>query len=153
MSTHTKKKYFVEGPISGAFMADMVEKHQSKTDVGAHALFLGQVRADEYEGKKVVAIEYSAFEEMADEVIAAIREEAFEQFTLRCLHIHHSLGRVNTGENSLLVMVSSAHRGPVYPSLEWIVEQVKLRVPVWKKEILDDGSHRWVDGDPQSAKI
>ena len=144
----TKAKYLIEGPVTPQRVADMVAKHQPKTDCGAHTIFLGQVRADEEGGKKVVAIDYSAYEEMADKAIAAIREEAFAKWQLRCLHIYHSLGEVKVGECSLMVMVSSAHRQPSFPSLEYIVEEVKKRVPVWKKEIFEDGSHRWIDGEP-----
>ena len=104
---------------------------------------MGQVRADEIDGKTVAAIEYSAYDGMAEKMIAEIREEAFTKFELRCLHIYHSVGTVKVGEMSLLVMVSSAHRKPVFPSLEWIVEQVKERVPVWKKEVFEDESERW----------
>lgn len=143
-----KKSSLVQGPITTEKMADLVAKHQPKTDVGAHSLFLGQVRADEVDGKEVVAITYSAYEEMADKVIAEIREEAFDKFNLRCLHIYHSLGRVEVGELSLMVMVSSAHSKPVFPSLEWLVEQVKTRVPIWKQEHFHDGSHRWIGDAP-----
>lgn len=151
METKAKKKNLIDGPITTEKMADLVAKHQVKTDIGAHSLFMGQVRADSDGDKQVVAIDYSAYEEMAEKVIAEIREEAFEKFTLRCLHIYHSIGEVKVGEMSLLVMVSSAHRKPVFPSLEWIVEQVKHRVPIWKKEIFDDGSHRWI-GDAAPEK-
>ena len=102
----------------------------------------------EVDGKQVTGITYSAYAEMADKVISEIREEAFEKFTLRCLHVYHSIGMVPVGEMSLLVMVSSAHRGPVFPSLEWIVEQCKHRLPIWKQEHFDDGSHRWIGDAP-----
>lgn len=146
METKAKKKKtsLIKGPITAEKMADLVQKHQVKTDIGAHSLFMGQVRADDAGGNKVVSITYSAYAEMADKVIAEIREQAFEKFDLRCLHIYHSIGEVKVGEMSLLVMVSSAHRKPVFPSLEWIVEEMKHRVPIWKKENLEDGSHRWI---------
>lgn len=148
-NTKPKKKNLIDGPITAERMAILVAKHQPKTDIGAHSLFAGQVRADETDGKKVVSITYSAYEEMAEKAILDIREEAFEKFDLRCLHIYHSIGEVKTGEMSLLVMVSSAHRKPVFPSLEWIVEACKQRLPIWKKENLDDGSHRWIGDQPK----
>jgi molybdopterin synthase catalytic subunit len=144
-----KKKNLIQGPISAAKMADLVQKHQVKTDIGAHSLFMGQVRADHDGDKEVVSITYSAYEEMAEQVILDIREDAFRKFdNLRCLHIYHSIGEVKVGEMSLLVMVSSAHRKPVFPSLEWIVEECKHRLPIWKKENFSDGSHRWVGEKP-----
>lgn len=139
------KKHLYAGPIPPEKAGDMTAKHQVKTDIGAHTFFLGQVRADEEDGKTVSAIEYSAYEEMAEKALHAIKEEAFEKFDLRCAHIYHSIGKVKAGEISLLVMVSSAHRKPTFASLEWIVEQIKERVPIWKKEFFDDGSHRWID--------
>ena len=60
------KNVFIKGAISSEFIANSIAKHQSKTDIGAHNIFLGQVRADEINGKAVVAIEYSAYEEMAN---------------------------------------------------------------------------------------
>ena len=57
-----------------------------------------------------------------------------------------------TGEISMLVMVSSGHRAPVYPALQWLVDQIKARVPIWKKELFEDGSHRWVDGDGSTGR-
>jgi molybdopterin synthase catalytic subunit len=146
METTEKKqrKNLIDGPITAAKMADLVQKHQHKTDIGAHSLFMGQVRADETDGRKVVSITYSAYEEMAEKAILEIREEAFAKFeNLRCLHIYHSIGEVKAGEMSILVMVSSGHRGPVFPSLEWIVEECKKRLPIWKHENFEDGSKEW----------
>lgn len=142
------KKNLIDGPITATKMADLVQKHQHKTDIGAHSLFMGQVRADEIDGKAVISITYSAYEEMAEKAILEIREDAFAKFdNLRCLHIYHSIGEVKVGEMSLLVMVSSAHRGPVFPSLEWIVEQCKKRLPIWKQENFAEGEKRWVEGN------
>lgn len=151
MTTKAAKNYLMQGPIPPDFVAKSVQNHQSKTDCGAHAIYLGQVRADEHGGARVAAIAYTAYEDMANKVIAEIREEAFAKYPLRCLHIDHSIGEVKAGEVSLMVMVSSAHRGPVYDALEWLVEQVKARVPIWKEEILTDGTRRWVEGNTKTA--
>jgi molybdopterin synthase catalytic subunit len=140
---HKKKKVFIQGPISPEFIADSIAKHSTKKEIGAHAIFLGQVRNDKLEQGEVAAIEYTAYEEMADEEFHRIREEAFSKFELTCMHIYHSLGVVKAGENSLFVFVSSAHRRPVFPALEWIVDEIKEKAPVWGKEILEDGSHIW----------
>lgn len=153
MKKETKKrKHLFAGPIPAGKSSEMTAKHQSKTDIGAHAFFLGQVRADNAEGKTVISIIYSAYEEMAEKVLHEIKEEAFVKFNLTCAHIHHSIGEVKTGEISLMVMVSSEHRRAVFASLEWIVEQIKKRVPIWKKEILSDGSVRWIEGEQLAAK-
>ena len=101
------KKVFVEGAITPDFIANAIAKHQSKTMIGAHDIFLGQVRADEIKGKKVGAIEYTAYESMANQKFHEIREGAFKKFDLSCMHIYHSLGKVAVGEICLFVFVSS----------------------------------------------
>src|SRR5215204_1420871 len=103
MAEHKRKKIFVEGAISPEMIAQSIEKHSSMHDIGAHSIFLGQVRADEIEGKKVIAIDYTCYKSMADEVFHIVREEAFSKFQLSCMHIYHSLGRVEAGRISLFV--------------------------------------------------
>ncbi|PHR94699.1 MAG: molybdopterin converting factor [Leeuwenhoekiella sp.] len=137
------KKVFIEGPISSAFIGDAIAKHQSKTSIGAHNIFLGQVRADEMEGKAVAAIEYTCYEELANEKLHEIREEAFQKFDLICMHIYHSLGTIKTGEVCFFVFVSAKRRKEVYSATEWIVNQVKDRTPIFGKEIFEDQSHQW----------
>lgn len=146
MSEKKAKNYLYEGPIPSEKVAQSVEAHKPKVHCGAHTIFLGSVRADELEGRTVAAIEYSAYPEMANKVIAEIREEAFARWDLACLHVHHSVGRVNVGEVGFMVMVSAGHRGPVFPALEYLVNEIKARVPIWKKEIFADGSETWVEG-------
>ena len=91
----------------------------------------------------MIAIEYSAYDEMAENEFAKIRETAFERFELVCMHIYHSLGRVNTGEISLFVFVSSKHRQASFDAIEWLVNEIKSKVPLFGKEILSDDSHTW----------
>ena len=137
------KNVFKEGAISSDFIANSIAKHQSKTDIGAHNIFLGQVRADKVDGKAVCAIEYSAYEEMANKKFHDIREATFEKFNLTCMHIYHSLGEVKTGEICLFVFVSSPRRKEVFKALEYVVEAIKADAPVFGKEIFEDASHQW----------
>ena len=137
------KKVFVPGPISPDFVASSIASHQSKTNIGAHAIFLGQIRADQKESGVVSGIEYSAYEEMAEEAFHQIREEAFSKFDLICMHIYHSLGLVPTGEISLFVFVSSPHRRVAFEASEYIVEQIKAHVPIFGKEITQAGDYSW----------
>jgi len=102
------------------------------------------VRADENEGKKTLSIEYSAYEEMANKEISKIRESAFSKWPLTCLHIYHSIGSVKTGEISMFIFVSSVHRKECIEAMTEIVEDVKFKVPIWKKEITGDKSHSWI---------
>ena len=137
------KNCFRQGAISAQFIGDSIAKHQTKKTIGAHQIFLGQVRADEIDGKEVMAIEYSAYEEMANKVFAEIREAAFEKFELVCMHIYHSAGVVETGEICLFVFVSSKHRKMAQKAIEFIVEEIKEKAPVFGKELFADSSHVW----------
>ncbi len=137
------KSVFVQGAINPQFIADSIAKHQSKTDIGAHDIFLGQVRADVIAGKTVSAIEYSAYEEMANLKFHEIREAAFSKHELSCMHIYHSLGRVGIGELCLFVFVSSPHRKVAFDAIRFVVEEIKAQVPVFGKELFEDDSYQW----------
>lgn len=143
MEKRTPKKVFVQGPIPPDKLAKSVANHQSKTGIGAHSIFLGQVRADEIDGKEVQAIEYTAYEEMAEQVFHEIREEAFSIYDLTCAHVYHSLGRVKSGELCFYVFTSSARRKTAMEATAYFVEQIKSRVPIYGKEIFRDESHQW----------
>jgi len=137
------KKVFVEGAIQPAFIGDEILKHQTKKNIGAHQLFLGQVRNDLIQGQEVIAIDYSAYLEMADEKFHEIREAIFKKYPLVCLHIYHSLGRVKAGEISLFVLVSAVHRKEAIQACAEIVERIKKEAPIWGKEIFGDESMQW----------
>lgn len=137
------KNCFKEGPISAEFIGNSIAHHQVKTNIGAHQIFLGQVRKDEIKGKDVVAIDYSAHEEMANKVFNEIREATFDQFDLTCMHIYHSKGIVKAGEICLFVFASSKHRKMVQQAIEYLVEEIKEKVPVFGKELFEDESFVW----------
>lgn len=137
------KNCFREGAISPDFIATSIAHHQVKTQIGAHQIFLGQVRNDEIDGKEVQAIDYSANEELANKVFHDIREATFEKFDLTCMHIYHSLGRVNKGEICLFVFVSSPRRKVVMQAIEYLVEEIKAKAPVFGKEVFEDETHVW----------
>ena len=137
------KKVFIEGAITPEFIADSIAKHQGKHTIGAHNIFLGQVRADVHEENVVKAIDYTAYEEMANEALTVIRERAFKQFDLVCMHIYHSLGVVKAGEVCLFVFVSAGHRPQVYEATEAIVNWIKTEVPIFGKEIFENEDFIW----------
>ena len=143
MKNKKPKNVFKNGAITSEFIGNSIYKHQTKTSIGAHNLFLGQVRADDIDGKTVSAIEYTAYEDMANAKFHEIREVAFEKYELTCMHIYHSLGIVKSGEICLFVFVSSPRRKVVYKALEFIVEEIKANAPVFGKEIFEDESHQW----------
>lgn len=148
MSERKPKNIFVTGPIAPAFIAESIQKHSTRTDIGGHSIFLGQVRADAIEQKTVTAIEYSSYEEMALEKMHVIREEIFSKYELTCLHVYHSLGKVAAGEISLFVFTSSKHRKPAIEACTEIVERIKAELPVWGKELFEDQTYQWKENTP-----
>jgi molybdopterin synthase catalytic subunit len=143
MENTKPKNIFMQGAISSAFIADSIQKHSIKTNIGAHSIFLGQVRNDVIDGKHVEAIEYSTYEEMALEQMHKIREAIFEKYQLTCMHVYHSLGIVKAGEISLFVFTSSEHRKAAIDACEEVVERIKKELPVWGKELFEDASCQW----------
>lgn len=143
MNERKPKNVFIKGPISSNFIANSIAKHQSSTSIGAHNIFLGQVRADLVDGKTISAIDYTAYEDMANVKFHEIREATFKKFNLTCMHIYHSLGRVSAGEICLFVFVSSPRRKEVFKALEYVVEEIKVKVPVYGKELFEDKTHQW----------
>ena len=137
------KNIFTQGAITPAFIADSIAKHSSKTNIGGHSIFLGQVRADVIDEKKVTAIEYTTYEELALEKMHVIREETFAKYKLTCMHVHHSLGAVSAGEICLFVFTSSAHRRAAIDACNEVVERIKTELPVWGKELFEDETHQW----------
>ncbi len=133
------KNIFVQGPISSDKIAQSIQNHSTKTNIGAHSIFLGQVRADEKEGSAVTAIEYTAYEEMALQKAFEIREAIFKKYELTCMHIYHSLGEIKTGEICLFVFTSSKHRKMAIDACEELVERIKKELPVWGKELMESG--------------
>lgn len=137
------KNIFTQGPIEPSFIANSIQQHSSKTTIGGHSIFLGQVRADGVDGKTVTAIEYTAYEEMALEKMHQIREEIFSRYALTCMHIHHSLGRIAVGELCFFVFTSSAHRRAAIDACNEVVDRIKSELPIWGKEVFYDDSYQW----------
>jgi len=141
------KNIFVGGAISPLFIAEKIQAHQDKLNIGGHSIFLGQVRADDIENKIVTAIEYTSYEELALEQMAAIREETFSKYDLTCMHIYHSLGKVKAGEICLFVFTSSSHRKAAIDACEDVVERIKKELPVWGKELFEDVTYQWKENN------
>lgn len=137
------KNIFQQGAIQPDFIAKSISNHSSKTNIGAHSIFLGQVRSDLINDKPVVAIEYSSYEPMALEKMHELREMIFAKYQLTCMHVHHSLGVVPSGEISLFVFTSSKHRRDAIDACNEVVELIKKELPVWGKEMFEEGNHVW----------
>ncbi len=138
------REYLVDGPIKPDLIGKYIGLLSSSKEAGAHSVFVGQVREDLVEGKKVIAIEYSAYNDMVAIEAEKIRKVTFDAFSdVHNIEIIHSTGTVRAGEISLFVIVTSGHRDQAIRACRHIVEMIKIEYPVWKKEILDDDSHRW----------
>jgi molybdopterin synthase catalytic subunit len=137
------RNVFVDGAIDPEFVGASIAQHSARTNIGAHSIFLGQVRRDEIDGKFVAAIEYTAYEEMALKKLQEIREDIFAKYSISCMHVHHSLGQVATGELCLFVFTSSSHRKAAMDACDEMVERIKAELPVWGKELFEDNSYQW----------
>ena len=139
-----EENYLISGPISEKIISDIILRIGRHKDAGGNLLFLGQVRADEIEGKRVKAIEYSAYTEMVNAEAENIKKKIYSEFSdVKSIVIVHSTGVVNAGEISLLVLVCSGHRQEALQACSKTVELIKSNLPVWKKEIFEDDSHTW----------
>ena len=141
--------YLITGPITSVVISSLISRLAERTDAGGHSIFLGQVRADKINGKKVRAIEYSAYEEMVRTEADKIKEIILSEFAdTKSVDIVHSTGLVNAGEISLLVIVSAGHRKQAIEACSKTVELIKDKFPIWKKEIFEDSSHEWKQNVP-----
>jgi len=131
---------------------DASQATEAVADPGAGAIeiFLGVVR-NENLGRAVQYLEYEAYPAMAERVMAEIAVEAQAKFGLSKVAIFHRTGRLEIGETSLVVALSSAHRAESFSGGKWLVDEIKKRVPVWKKEVWTDGE-AWIEG-PESLGV
>jgi molybdopterin synthase catalytic subunit len=113
---------------------------------GAVCLFLGVVR-NENQGRRVLALEYEAYEEMALPLLEEIAAETRRLHPLTEIRLVHRLGRLAVGEVSVLVAVSSPHRKQAFAACRHAIDALKARVPIWKKELYEDCA-RWLDEPP-----
>jgi molybdopterin synthase catalytic subunit len=113
---------------------------------GGVVSFVGRVR-DNARGHAVDALEYEAYPEMAEAVFEKIAAEAKSQFAICDVAIHHRIGRLVVGEPSVVIAVSAAHRGAAFDACEYVIDQLKTRAPIWKKEFSPDGAI-WVEERP-----
>ncbi|MEN8120724.1 MAG: molybdenum cofactor biosynthesis protein MoaE [Bacteroidota bacterium] len=139
------KDILIQGPIKQDLVNQIIAEN-NQGNIGAQSIFLGQVRNDILEGKKVLEIDYSAYEEMTkaemDKIFAYIISKYDD---IQKVYVKHSVGKVKAGEHSLFVFVASGHRRQAFKAVEEIVDLIKEKLPVWKKEILDDGGHVWTE--------
>jgi molybdopterin synthase catalytic subunit len=126
----------------------------SSPQYGAISLFLGTVR-EVNEGRSVSAIEYSAYKSMASAELDRILDEAEARFGVSALVVEHRIGLLGLGDVSVAIAAAHAHRAPALDCTRYVIEEIKKRVPIWKKEHYADGTREWIDptraAQPSSA--
>jgi len=122
----------------------LLEKMKHPDD-GAVIVFEGIVRNNS-RGRRTLFLDYEAYEEMSLKEIESLIARALGQFQIRDAAIIHRLGRIEIGETSVLIIVTSAHRAAAFDACRWLIDTLKRTVPIWKKEYFDDGAV-WSDGE------
>lgn len=117
-----------------------------KEGCGAIVSFIGRVR-EVNRGKRVVEIIYECYDEMAKKVLDDIEREAIERFGVKSIMTVHRKGKLKVGDVSVVIAVASQHREECFSACRYVIEEIKRRLPVWKKEIFEDGEE-WVEGTP-----
>lgn len=130
----------VEHPIDVCALLGEVAEHRN----GATILFVGTVR-DLNDGSPVTALDYSAYTDMAETELAAIVLEASERWSTPDIVVEHRIGNLALGEASVAIAVAHPHRAEAYEASRYIIEELKRRLPVWKREHYVDGRSEWVN--------
>jgi molybdopterin synthase catalytic subunit len=133
----------VRSPIDVAAVIDAARR----PDCGAVATFLGTTR-DHHQGRRVVRLEYEAYESMARSALERLEREAVTRHQIASCRIVHRLGAVPLAEPSVVVVVAAGHRGPAFDACRWAMDELKRTVPIWKKEHFAEGGEAWVEGEP-----
>lgn len=115
-------------------------------DSGGIVVFVGTVR-NQTKGKRVLRLDFEAYEPMAISEMRKIAVQAIEKFSLKKIAIHHRVGMLEIGEIPVIIAVSAAHRGAAFDACEFAIDTLKETVPIWKKEIFEDGEV-WVSATP-----
>jgi len=139
---HSAHCEIVKTPIAAQLIADRMKAPED----GATVVFEGIVR-NNTRGRRTLYLDYECYEDMAISEMEKLVKRALEQFNVRDIRLIHRLGRMEIGETSVLIVVSSAHRGAAFEACRWVIDTLKKTVPIWKKEYFEDGAV-WADGEP-----
>jgi molybdopterin synthase catalytic subunit len=138
----------VTGPIDTAAVLREVESPAH----GAAILFVGNVR-EVNDGKPVQGMDYTAYTAMAEKEMAAIAREASEKFSGSFVVIVHRIGELAIGDASVAIATGHAHRDAAYQASRYCIEQLKKRVPIWKREHYADGTREWIDPTGRISEV
>ena len=137
--------------VTHALDTDALLREVADARRGATALFIGTVRSVN-EGREVIAIEYSAYESMAEREMSAVLTEAEAINEGVVLVAEHRIGRLEVGEASIAIAAAHEHRGRALDALRYAIDEIKSRAPIWKRELYADGSESWVDPTQTAAR-
>ena len=126
-------------------VCEILDNINDDGSIGATAVFLGSIRGQTEKNSSVQSIYYEAYKEMAEKILIEIEEEAFRLWKISKFAAIHRIGYLNVKEVSVMVAVSSPHRKESLEACKYGIENIKLRVPIWKKEISQAGSS-WIGG-------
>ena len=129
-------------PLDVASCYDIVQDNSA----GGNVLFVGTVR-DQTEGKRVVKLDFEAYQPMAKKEMQKIAEAIIEKWSATHVSIHHRIGSLEIGEIAVIISVSSAHRSVAFEACQYAIDTLKETVPIWKKEFFEDGAI-WVAAHP-----
>jgi molybdopterin synthase catalytic subunit len=130
--------------VERAINCDALLREVAASRNGATVLFVGTVR-NENDGSAVVGLDYSAYAAMADSELAAIAAEASARWDTPDIVVEHRLGELTIGDASVAIAVAHPHRGEAYDASRYIIEELKKRLPIWKREHYVGGQAEWVD--------
>ncbi|MGC1619401.1 MAG: molybdenum cofactor biosynthesis protein MoaE [Candidatus Acidiferrum sp.] len=128
---------------------DVLVRHVRAGEDGAVVTFDGCVRNHSH-GRRTLYLDYEAYETMALAKIREIAEQIHDKFPIHLVAIAHRLGRLEIGETSVFIAVSSAHRPAAFDACRFAIDTLKRTVPIWKKEYFEDGAV-WADGEMPPA--
>ena len=137
----------VDHPIDLPALLREVAGHHN----GAALAFIGTVR-DVNDGRGVTGMEYTAYRGMAERELDAVAREAADQFGTEDIVVEHRLGVLELGDASVAIVVAHPHRGAAYDASRYVIEQLKTRVPIWKREHYTDGTREWIDPTARREK-
>ncbi len=131
--------------------AERIVSEAKRGEDGAVVVFDGIVRNHTL-GRRTLYLDYEAYEEMALRQMRELAAKARERFGVRQVTMVHRLGRLEIGETSVLIVVCSAHRSAAFEACRWLIDSLKQKVPIWKKETFADGAV-WAPGEPFPKEI
>jgi molybdopterin synthase catalytic subunit len=115
---------------------------------GGECIFVGRTRPEHHEKHgSLLALQYACYPEMAEKELRSVAKEAIDRYSTRVVRVTHAIGRVAIDEASVVIATSSEHRKDAFDACQYIIDELKQRVPIWKQELWADGT-TWKNGKP-----